>query len=159
MKKTRIGSSLGIPMSSDATYCGACRLTAFRAGRATPSVLVLLLAFGTGTGWSRGAKDGKQTYGGIVAGTVFRNPGFAVPGARVTLTESLQPGDASSWMKKPLKTECNERGEFAFRVPAIEMHYTVSATAKGLATSQKKAEVRGEERVDVTFLLDPESKK
>ena len=159
MKRTRIGSSLQLPMNSRKMERGARRLASFRVVRATPLALVLLVALNTGTGWSRGAKDRKQTYGGVVAGSVFRNPGFAVPGAMVTLAESPQPGDAPSWMKKPLKTQCNERGEFAFRVPAIEMHYTVSASAKGLTPSRKAVEVRGEERVDVTFLLDPESKK
>ena len=149
-KKTRIGSSLGLRI-------GNLRTTA-TAGALFIATLLLLLAAGATPGWSR-AKDKKPAYDGVVAGTVFRNPGFAVPGATVTLTEAPQPGDAPSWMKKPLKTECNERGEFAFRVPAVEMHYLVRAAAKGLAPEEKKAEVRGEERVDVTFLLDPESKR
>ena len=148
MKRTRIGSSFGLPSDSRKTDRGA----AF--------ALLLLLALGAGSGWSRSGKDKKQAaYTGVVAGTVFRDPGFAVPGAAVTLTESLQAGDAPSWMKKPLKMECNDRGEFAFRVPAVEMHYMVRASAKGLAPAEKKAEVRGEERVEVTFLLAPESKK
>lgn len=92
----------------------------------------------------------------MVSGTVFRDPGFAFPGAQVTLTSVDQPaGDA-----KPIRERVisDDRGEFAFRVPPVEMHYKVSVAAKGFQPQEKSVEIRGEEQVDATFMLEPESK-
>ena len=50
------------------------------------------------------------------------------------------------------------RGEFAFRVPVAAMRYSVHAEAHGYAPQDKKRSIEGELRVEVTFLLAPESK-
>jgi hypothetical protein len=94
---------------------------------------------------------------GVVAGTVFREPGFALPGAEVTLEPDPEPGQAAVKMKK-IKQSCNMRGEFAFRVPVTAMRYQVRASAKGFAPQQKPVSIEGETRMDVTFVLAPESK-
>ena len=53
----------------------------------------------------------------------------------------------------------DDRGEFAFRVPATAAAYKVRATAKGFQPEEKTAEIPGEGiRVDVTFMLESESK-
>jgi hypothetical protein len=91
-----------------------------------------------------------------IAGTVFRDPGFAFPGVDVTLV-SL-PGPDSHDKPAKHKAVTTPRGEFLFHVPAVESHFRVSVAAKGYAPQQKDVEIRGEERVDLSFLLEPESK-
>jgi hypothetical protein len=93
----------------------------------------------------------------VVAGSVFREPGFALPGAEVTLT----PDAETVPKRKPHKLTftTNTRGEFAFRVPAAPARYMISAAAKGYKSQQKEVETRPEERIDVTFTLAAESNK
>jgi len=89
----------------------------------------------------------------VVAGTVFREPGFALPGAEITLApEGSQP------KAKKLKAVSDSRGEYAFRVPPEQARYTVSVKAIGFEGQQKTAEVNGEVRVDVFFQLKPAAK-
>jgi len=90
----------------------------------------------------------------VVAGSVFREPGFALAEAHVVLT--LEDGQASIKVKKMTFT-ANTRGEFAFRVPATAARYRISATAKGFISQQKTIEVQPSVRIDVTFTLAPES--
>src|SRR5690349_10731437 len=47
----------------------------------------------------------------LVAGTVFREPGFALPGADVTVVPNPGPGQAPVKIKK-LQALSNARGEF-----------------------------------------------
>ena len=89
----------------------------------------------------------------VVFGTVFREPGFALPGAEVTLA----PENAPPKVKK-LRAVSDVRGEFAFHVPAGEARYTVSVKANGFESQEKTAAVSGEVRVDVFFQLKPVAK-
>jgi len=93
----------------------------------------------------------------LVSGTVFRDPGFALPNAVVTLTPNPSQ-DASVAKIKKIQTVCNSRGEFVFRIPPVRMRYTVRAAAKGYRDEEKPVEVEGEARVEVTFSLREESK-
>ena len=88
----------------------------------------------------------------VVAGTVFREDGFSLPGASVTLL----PKDAPKGKK--LEAMSDARGEFAFRVPAAAAAYVVKAARKGFQPAEKEASVSGEGRVDVTLILSVESK-
>ena len=88
-----------------------------------------------------------------VAGTVFRDPGFALRGAGVTLA----PDDPASKMK-PLKSVSDSRGEYAFHVPPGPARYTVSVKVVGLAPQSKPVSIVGLERVDVYFQLQPAAK-
>ena len=88
----------------------------------------------------------------VVAGTVFREDGFSLPGASVTLL----PKDAPKGKK--LEAMSDARGEFAFRVPAGAAAYVVKAARKGFQPAEKEASVSGEGRVDVTLILSVESK-
>jgi hypothetical protein len=90
----------------------------------------------------------------IVAGTVFHDPGLALPGAKVVLT---MRGDLKA--KKLQEAETNSRGEFAFRVPPADATYIVKASLKGYVPGEKEAAVSGEMRVDVNLLLEPQPKK
>lgn len=93
----------------------------------------------------------------LVAGTVFREPGFALPGAEVTVTSNPEEGQAAAKVKK-MQALSDARGEFAFRVPPVTMRYTVRVTAKGYHPEEKSVSVSGEQRADATFELRPESK-
>ena len=89
----------------------------------------------------------------VIAGTVFRDPGFALPDAEVTLSRK---DDSKS--KKLQRATTSFRGEFAFEVPPASATYVVSASRKGFRPEQKEASVSGEERIEVTLTLEPESK-
>lgn len=93
----------------------------------------------------------------IIGGSVFRDPGFALRGAEVSL-EPEQPV-VNGVKLKPQKAISDTRGEFAFRVAPVEAKYRVTAKAAGMASETKPAATQGgEERIDVTFMLLPASK-
>ena len=94
----------------------------------------------------------------IVAGTVFREPGFALPQAEITLIPNPQQDGLPVKVKK-LSAMSDARGEFVFRVPAASLRYTVRVAAKGYHGEEKTVNVQGEERADVTFQLHEESKQ
>jgi len=89
----------------------------------------------------------------VIAGTVFRDPGFAQPGASVVLALKSAPA------KKLQRLISSPRGEFTFRVPAGANSYVVSATLKGFQTARQEIDIQGEEQINATLLLVPESKK
>ncbi len=86
----------------------------------------------------------------VVAGTVFRPPGFALPGAEVTLKPEKGKGQQHM--------TANTRGEFAFRVPPVFARYTISVKASGFQSEEKSTEVGIEQRIDVAFELKPKTK-
>ena len=101
-------------------------------------------------------KHAKAEPYGILAGTVFRDNGYALPGAEVKIAPEPPPG------AKPPKLKVHEavsdhRGEFAFRVPVEPMHYRVHVKAKGFGEMEKTVAMEGEERIDVSFALQPSS--
>jgi hypothetical protein len=107
---------------------------------------VFLLGFSTS---GKSKKKVQETPEAVIAGTVFRPPGLALPGAEVIVT----PLDVEK--PKKLKTVTNFRGEFAVRVPAVPMKYSVDVKAEGFKPDQKTAAIEGEQRRDLSFLLDP----
>ena len=99
--------------------------------------------------------QGKRKAGpeAVIAGTVFRDPGFAQPGASVTLALKSAPA------KKLQHQISSPRGEFTFRVPAGANSYLVTATLKGFQTARQDIDIQGEEQINATLLLIPESKQ
>ena len=93
----------------------------------------------------------------VVAVSVFREPGFALTGAEIQLAPG--PDDKGSPKIRKLKGTTDARGEFVFHVLPGPAQYEVSVSAKGLKPQQKSVRVEGEERVDVTFMLEQESKQ
>lgn len=83
----------------------------------------------------------------LIFGTVFRPNGTALPAAEIALQ-----GPSG----KPRKTRTGARGEFAFRVPAKPLRYTVSVKAAGFRPESKEVAIQADERADVTFLLEAE---
>jgi hypothetical protein len=90
----------------------------------------------------------------VIAGTVFRDPGYALPDATVTLMRRDDPKH-----KKLVELTTSFRGEFAIHVPAAQAVYVVKASAKGFRAQEKEASVTGLDRVDLIFTLEPEKKK
>ncbi len=94
----------------------------------------------------------------IIAGTVFRDPGFALADAEVTLTVKAPPEGAK--VPKIQKTTSNFRGEYSFRVPAAKAAYVISVKAAGLMPEEKPAVLGGEpERLEIYLTLKPEAPK
>jgi hypothetical protein len=88
----------------------------------------------------------------VVSGSVFDTGGYALPDADVTLA----PEAAANL--KPMRGASDARGEFVFHVPSGPANYSVTVSAKGFQTQRKTAQVKDQERVEVTFQLERESK-
>ncbi len=112
---------------------------------------VLLLAFCLALRAASKKKPADDTYA-IVSGTVFDPSGYALPDANAKLTFEAPA------KTKPLEAVSSSRGEFVFRVPPGPAHYTVMVSAKGFESQSKTVEVQDQERVEVTFQLDKQSK-
>jgi hypothetical protein len=89
----------------------------------------------------------------VVAGTVFRDPGFAFPRVEVTISAEKPPPGVK--MFKPAKTVTDGRGEFSFRLPDGAGVYKVRAGAPGFAPAEKQVAVNAGERADVYLELKP----
>jgi hypothetical protein len=88
----------------------------------------------------------------LVAGSIFREPGFAFPRVEVTLQAKTPP------VGKKVKTQkllTDERGEFTFRVPAEKAEYVLEAKAQGFVSETKAVIVSADERQDVFLTLKP----
>jgi len=96
-------------------------------------------------------KKKEKKLAAVIAGTVFRDPGFAVTGAAIELIEIRTDGKKG----KTQKTATDGRGEFAFAVPAEERKYKVKASAKGLQAEEKETASTPGARIDVFFTLKP----
>ena len=118
---------------------------------------LLLLAAVIPRGANAGDKKTVAEPYAMVGGTVFQESGFALANAVITLAPEPQAGGSTAKAKK-VQAISDARGEFVFRVPAGAGRYTVRAAAKGYQTKEKSVTVEREERVDVTFQLQPESK-
>jgi hypothetical protein len=118
---------------------------------------LLLLLIGILPLAQAGKKTAEPESYALVSGTVFRDPGFALPNATVTLTPSPSPGSSPMKIKKQ-QGVTNSRGEFVFRVPTVGMRYSVRAAAKGYREEEKSVDVEGETRIEVTLSLHEESK-
>jgi hypothetical protein len=90
----------------------------------------------------------------VIAGTVFRDPGYALPEATVVLVRRDDPKH-----KRLAEFTTNFRGEFVIHVPATPAIYVVKSSAKGFRAEEKEASVTGLDRVELMFTLEPEKKK
>lgn len=96
-------------------------------------------------------KEKPKKLNAVIAGTVFRDPGFAMAGVEVELLE-LRPDGRKG---KSRKTVTDGRGEFAFLVPPEERKYKVKVQARGLQPEEKETESAPGARIDVFFTLKP----
>ncbi|HUS06653.1 MAG TPA: carboxypeptidase-like regulatory domain-containing protein [Bryobacteraceae bacterium] len=90
----------------------------------------------------------------LIAGTVFRPPGFALPGAEIVITPESGTADGIKIPKQ--KAISDARGEFAVRVPPVPMKYTVDVKASGYVRSRKAVQIDGEQRKELSFELEPD---
>lgn len=96
-------------------------------------------------------KEKEKKLVAVIAGTVFRDPGFALAGVEVELVEVRTDGKKA----KTRKTVTDGRGEFAFYLAPEEQKYKVKATAKGLQPEEKETTATPGARMDVFFTLKP----
>ena len=122
-------------------------------GQVFTQTLTLVLAVCTLVAVSPGQSRRKDAPHATLAGTVFRDPGFAQPGALVVVSLKSAPD-------KPIqKLMTDRRGDFAFRVPPGPASYYLTATLKGFKRARDSFDISGEEQINATLLLIPESKK
>ncbi len=90
----------------------------------------------------------------IVAGTIFRDPGFALPGAEVELQAVSTP--ARKKRPRPAVVRTDARGEFAFQILPEPGEYKVTARARGFRPEERVVKLSGgPERHDVYLTLKP----
>ena len=86
------------------------------------------------------------------------------PAPSSAIPDSLKPGASvvlalkSAPTKKLQQQISSPRGEFTFRVPAGPNTYLVTATLKGFQAAREEIEIQGQEQINATLLLVPESK-
>ncbi len=85
----------------------------------------------------------------LIVGTVYRESGHSLGGAEVELIPA-QPD--KRWKKQNARS--NGRGEFAFRVPAAPMEFDLKVKADAYRPESKRVKITGDERIDLSFLLD-----
>ena len=88
----------------------------------------------------------------VIAGTVYRPPGFALPGAEIEITPETEG------KPKKMKAVSDVRGEFALRVPVVPMKYKVDVKGNGYLPQQQTVAIEGEQRKDLSFRLEPAAK-
>jgi len=99
----------------------------------------------------------------LLDGTVFREPGFALPNAEVVVIPDPAPDTPPVKVKK-MQTVSDRRGEFVLRLPTAAMRYVIRVSAKGYQSEEKPVTVQGpgtaqgEDRLDLTFRLHEQSK-
>lgn len=118
--------------------------------------LLLLLTLPAAGVLAAAGEDRKAAPFAIVAGSVFRESGFSLAGAEVTLEAAPDRKPPSKF--KRIKVFADARGEFAVRVPAAPMRYTVSVKAAGHWPARQEVAIQGEERADLIFRLESASK-
>ncbi len=124
-----------------------------RIGTSVALLSTLLLLAVTSIRAAPKKKPALETYA-LVSGSVFDDRGYAFPGAGATIEPEAQPSNKI----KPIETVSDARGEFVVRVPPGPMHYTVTVHAKGYQIQRKTVSIEDQERVEVTFQLERESK-
>ncbi|MEP6538981.1 MAG: carboxypeptidase-like regulatory domain-containing protein [Bryobacteraceae bacterium] len=85
----------------------------------------------------------------VIVGTVYRPPGFALPGAEVEITPEVDG------KPKKMKAVSDSRGEFAVRVPVVPIKYKVDVKMNGYQPQQQTVAIEGEQRKELSFQLEP----
>lgn len=101
-----------------------------------------------------GAAEKGPKKSAVIAGTVFQETGFSLPGATVTVTAVDEAGSAVD-KKLVWDTETDRRGEYAIRVPAGSMRYNVRVEADGWQPAEKVVHVNWDQRHEISFRLKP----
>jgi hypothetical protein len=123
-----------------------------RTGTSLALLLTLLVAAFFPLGAAPKKKPVLDTYA-LVSVSVFDDRGYALTGADVILAPEVQPTKANT-----IEMVSGARGEAVVRVPPGPMHYNATVHAKGFQSQRKTVGVEDQERVEVTFQLERESK-
>jgi hypothetical protein len=94
----------------------------------------------------------------VIAGTAYRPPGLSLSGARVRIRPLEVPKQNTGAKLKGAEATTDSRGEFAFRVPAVPAKWSVEVSAGGYQPQSKTVSIEGEQRIDLSFVLEPETK-
>jgi hypothetical protein len=89
----------------------------------------------------------------LIAGTVYRPPGFALAGAKVVIAPEQADSDGVKLKKSEVVT--NFRGEWSVRVPPVPAKWRVDVRSNGYRPEQKSVTVEGEQRLDLSITLEP----
>ena len=122
-----------------------------RIGRLGPLLLGLILFTGAVAGKEK--KQKIETPAAILAGSVFHDTGFVLRGAGITVTPEPQGKKKAEW-----KAISDGRGEFFLRLPAGPASYNVVVRANGFKEMRKLATYAADERLDFSFLLEPDDR-
>jgi Carboxypeptidase regulatory-like domain len=95
---------------------------------------------------SRNAKEKKSADYALIRGSVFRDDGFSMRGARVSCRRAKDS-------KPKWETFSGEGGEFAFRLPVGKMQYIITAEMNGFQPASKTVEIANDERQDISIVL------
>ena len=109
------------------------------------------LIFGIALSGACGAADAPYA---LIIGSVFQESGYALGGADVELIPA-QPD--KKFKKQSART--GGRGEFSFRVPALPMDVEIRVRATAYRPASKRVKIGGDERIDVSVILDRLSKE
>jgi hypothetical protein len=94
----------------------------------------------------------------VIGGTAYRPPGLSLPGVRVRVRREPS-GNSDKLSLKPIEVVSDARGEFAIRVPAVPSKWIVDVSAKGYKSESKSVTIEGEQRLELSFVLEPEVEK
>lgn len=93
----------------------------------------------------------------LLFGTCFDGRGFSLPGARVVIELTSEPG--VKLKKKKWEMVSSPRGEFAVRLPAGRYTFRVAAAKDGFETAEKTVSFEADERQDIVLRLENVSGK
>jgi hypothetical protein len=113
---------------------------------------ILLLCAGVSVCAPKKEKPETAPYA-LLAGTVYRPPGFALRGVKV----SVEPEQSESNGVKLKKSEAvtDSRGEWTVRVPPVPAKWRINVKVNGYRPESRSVSVEGEQRVDSSIVLEP----
>lgn len=120
------------------------------------NLIVLAAVLGLFCSTLTAAKKGKAKESlphAVIAGTVYRPPGFAMPGVEVAITPEKREVDGVKLKKVEVSTDA--RGEWAVRVPPVPATWKVDVKRSGYRPEQRSVQIEGEQRLDLSIVLEP----
>jgi hypothetical protein len=97
----------------------------------------------------------------LIRGAVFDSEGASLGGVHLKLERVAtddEEKERKGFKKLSLSYTTNNRGEFAFRVPAARARYQITATLHGYKLEKKLVDISESESVPLSFSLEPVKK-
>ncbi|HYI95807.1 MAG TPA: hypothetical protein VEX68_19860 [Bryobacteraceae bacterium] len=89
----------------------------------------------------------------LLAGTVYRPPGFALSGVKVFIEPEQSESNGVKLKKSQVVTD--SRGEWVMRVPPVPAKWRINVKVNGYRPEERSVSVQGEQRVDSSIVLEP----